>query len=101
MERQSMPLRQATYVPAVSINQITAKHAMGKVFIALATAPDHICGIARRIGYTGNQDNDLAIYRLKVKIGQGSSVVTLPNLFVVEGGMFVDYEEWCLNSKMF
>jgi hypothetical protein len=99
MERQIRPLPQLTYIPAISINQITAKHAMGKVFIVQADAPDRICGIARRIGYTGKQDNDLAIYRLKVKIDQGSSVVTLPNLFVVEGGMFIDYEQWCLNSK--
>jgi hypothetical protein len=94
----SLPSQQV-YAPAVGITRITAKHAMGKVFVTSTEAPDRICGIARRIGYTGKQDNDLAIYRLKVKVESSSQVVTLPKLFVVDGGIFVEYEQWCLRSK--
>jgi hypothetical protein len=90
---------QQVYTPAVGINRITVKHAMGKVFVTSTDDPDHVCGIARRIGYTGKSDNDLAIYRLKVRVEPASQVMTLPKLFVVEGGIFVEYEQWCLNSK--
>ncbi len=88
------------YTPAVGITRITAKHAMGKVFVTSTDAPDRICGIARRIGYTGKQDNDLAIYRLKIKTDPAAPVVTLPKLFVVDGGIFIEYEQWSMRSKL-
>ncbi len=99
MEKPYPPSPQQIYTPAVGIARITTKHAMGKVFVTALNAPDHICGIARRVGYTGKQDSDLAIYRLKVKTDPLSPVTTLPKLFVVEGGVFVDYEEWSMNRK--
>lgn len=94
MRQQQPPLPQKMYVPAFSITQITTKHSLGKVLVAPADLPDHICGVARRIGYTGNRSNDLAIYRLKIKFDDEHNVVTLPGLFVVEDGVFEDYEQW-------
>lgn len=98
-QNDSIP-SQHMYTPAVGITRITAKHAMGKVFVTSTDAPDRICGIARRIGYTGKQDNDLAIYRLKVRSDPSAPVVTLPKLFVVDGGIFVDYEQWSMKSRI-
>ncbi len=94
-QRVSFPL--CTYVPECGITQITTRHMMGKVPVVMANEPDHICGFARRIGYTGKTEHDLAIYRLKVACN--GKVITLPALFVVDGGIFVDYEQWCLAHK--
>ncbi len=84
----------ATYVPFVSISQITARHTMGRVLIAKESEPEDICGIARRIGYTGTRGCDLAIYRLKVKERASDNATTLPMFYVVDDGLFVDYDEW-------
>ncbi len=86
--------RQETYRPAVAITQITARHTMGRVPIALADDPSCVCGMARRVGYTGTHDNDLAIYRLKVRENAEANATMLPTLFVVDGGLFVDYDVW-------
>lgn len=86
---------QQTYISVVAISRITLKHSLYRLPIATADAPDHICGVAQRVGYTGKQDNDLAIYRLKVKTGNNLPVMTLPGFFVLEQGVFVDYEQWC------
>ena len=76
------------------IAQITARHTMGRVLVAFADKPEHVCGVARRIGYTGTDDNDLAIYRLKVKECADDKATTLSTLFVVDGGLFIDYNIW-------
>ena len=86
---------QQTYIPAVAISRITLKHTLYRLPVATRDAPDHICGLAQRVGYTGTKENDLAIYRLKVKIGNHLPVMTLPGFFVLEQGIFVDYEQWC------
>ena len=86
--------RQETYIPTVAIAQITAQHTMGRIPIALADKPECVCGTARRVGYTGVGDNDLAIYRLKVKEDANAHAMMLPMLFVVDGGLFVDYNMW-------
>ncbi len=86
--------RQIKYVPAVSISQITARHMMGRVLVARENDPECICGVARRIGYTGTRERDLAIYRLKVKEHASDNATTLPLLYVVDDGLFVDYDMW-------
>lgn len=55
--------------------------------------------MAQRIGYTGNRDDDLAIYRLKIKPGADLPTITLPGFFVIEDGIFKDYEQWCDSRK--
>lgn len=91
---QEIKGRQETYIPVCAIERITAKHLMGRVPIAQVDKPEKVCGVARRIGYTGTHDYDLAIYRLKVKEHEKSDAIMLPTLFVVDGGSFVDYDEW-------
>lgn len=94
MEKRESNEKQVMYVPAVSILQITTRHTMGRVPIAKKNDPNCICGVARRIGYTGSRACDLAIYRLKVKEHVSDNAMTLPMLYVVDGGLFVDYNEW-------
>ena len=87
-----------TYVPAVSILRATYRKSWNKIPVATTDAPGQICGIAIRVGYTGRLDQDLAIYRLKVRAGQTLPVLTIPGFFVIDQGMFIDYDHW-LNNK--
>lgn len=90
---------QQTYIPIVAISRITLKHSLYRLPVATVDAPDQVCGVAQRVGYTGKQENDLTIYRLKIKTGINLSILTLPGFFVLEQGIFVDYEQWCANSR--
>lgn len=88
------------YVPAVSILRATYRKSWGKIPVATMGAPDQICGLAQRVGYTGKLDHDLAIYRLKVRASQSSPVLTIPGFFVIEEGVFEDYDLWLANHKL-
>src|SRR5579884_729082 len=88
------------YIPAVSILRATYRKSWGKIPVATMDAPDQICGLAQRVGYTGKLDDDLAIYRLKVRIGQLSPVLTIPGFFVIEEGIFEDYDLWLANHEL-
>lgn len=81
-----------TYIPAVSITRATLKHSWGRIPVATTSDPETICGEARRIGYAGKDDGDLALYRLKIKQSQRLPTITLPGLYVLDEGMFRDYE---------
>ena len=83
---------QHTYIPAIAITRATLKHSWNKVPVATVAAPEQVCGEARRIGYTGKLDSDSALYRLKIKQGKGLPTVTLPELYIIENGMFQEYE---------
>ncbi|HTI13053.1 MAG TPA: hypothetical protein VL461_00585 [Dictyobacter sp.] len=82
------------YIPAVSILRATLRYSANKLPVATMNTPDQICGEARRIGYTGKQAHDLALYRLKVRPGKGASTITLPGLYILDDGLFQDYEQW-------
>jgi len=99
MNSQQNKERMETYIPAVAIARITARHTMGRIPIALADKPECVCGMARRVGYTGTRENDLAIYRLKVKEHANANAIMLPTLFVVDEGLFVEYEVWQKKHK--
>lgn len=90
---------QLTYVPAVAITQVTLRHSLQKIPVIVPGEPDRICGVAQRVGYTGNRDEDLAIYRLKVKASEDLPTITLPGFFVIEDGIFKNYEQWCDSRK--
>ena len=94
MMQQEQNITTFTFVPMAKVSRITAKHTLGRLPIATLDAPDCSCGTARRIGYTGNHAQDLAIYRLKVRLGPQTGVTTLPTMYVVDEGKFIDYEEW-------
>jgi hypothetical protein len=83
-----------TYIPAVSINRATLKYSSHKLPVSTLNNPEQLCGEARRIGYTGKSDSDLALYRLKIKTAQNYPTVTLPGLYIIEEGIFQDYEQW-------
>ncbi len=91
MSHELLPASQQTYIPAVTITSATFKHSWGKLPVATTGAPERICGEARRIGYTGKSETDFAIYRLKIKSYQGLPTVTLPNLYIIKDGLFVEY----------
>ena len=83
---------QHAYIPAIAITHATLKHSWNKVPVATIAAPGQVCGEARRIGYTGKLDSDSALYRLKIKQGKGLLTMTLPGLYIIENGMFREYE---------
>lgn len=93
MNGRELAQRERVYIPAVGIMRATLRHSWPKIPIATVASPDHICGEARRIGYTGKTDSDLALYRLKIKLGHGHPTMTLPSLYVVRDGIFQDYEQ--------
>ena len=71
---------------------------MKKITIMTREQPDCMCGVARRIGYTGISRESMAIYRLKV-VSDGK-LITLPLPFIIEGGVFVEYEQWNHSKKI-
>ena len=90
---------QHTYIPSVAIIRATLKYSSNKLPVSTLSNPEQICGEARRIGYTGKLDSDLALYRLKIKMGKEYPTLTLPGLYIIEDGIFQDYEEWRLKAK--
>ena len=56
----------------------TVKHSLRIVPIALFATPEDVCGMARRVGYTGPLETYLAIYRIKLKRRPEREAVTLP-----------------------
>ncbi len=87
-------LAERQYVPVIKDGflELTKARSRKVLSIAYADLPGERCGSALRIGYTGSQDKDKAIYRLKV-MGRDKKFFTLPLLYVLEGGVFVSYEE--------
>lgn len=72
----------------------TGSRSRGKVPVATRHAPGIICGEAHRIGYAGLESNTSPLYRIKIVDGRKRRRVALPNMFVLEQGVFHDYEEW-------
>ena len=65
----------------------------GKIPIATQSDPEKMCGIARRIGYSGSSQNAFALYRLKLYTPRPTIMETLPGYFVLEQGVFRDYTQ--------
>ena len=87
------------YVPSIAISEATFKHSLAKLEVAVLHAPDEICGIAQRVGYTGSKDTDVAIYRLKIRGVRFRSTITLPGFYVIDKGIFTDYELWSKDHR--
>ena len=100
MEPKTQAPAEKIYIPVITLNNATFRYSLSKVQVAKLQAPEQVCGIAQRVGYTGSQDKDLAVYRLKVKSGNNLPTITLPGFFVIENGVFVDYEQWCRNQEV-
>lgn len=84
---------QQTYLPAVIPIVGTLKHSLRKVVLARLEAPNQVCGVAQRVGYTGTRETDLAIYRLRVRQSSDRQAATLPGFFVLEDGIFLAYQD--------
>lgn len=80
------------YIPAIAITRATLKYSWNRIPVAMAQSPEAICGEARRIGYTGKAAHDLALYRLKIKPRGRLPTMTLPGLYIVDAGVFREYE---------
>ncbi len=93
------PVKQTVFVPTPPINRITVKQMLGKISVSPLSSPGDVCGIARRVGYTGKCSDDLATYRLKIRMGSTKVFETLPSVFVVDDGIFVDYDEWLAKQQ--
>jgi hypothetical protein len=94
MNQELLSHSQHIYIPAVAIDCATLKHSWNRLPVATIDSPEHICGEARRIGYTGTTTTDLALYRLKVRAADHIPTMTLPGIYIIEGGQFFDYEQW-------
>jgi hypothetical protein len=99
MDKHQLVPMQQIYIPVIATVSATLRHSLRKLEITTTHMPEQICGIAQRIGYTGNQRQDLAIYRLKVKGKRSFSSITLPGFYIIENGVFVDYEQWQRNTE--
>jgi hypothetical protein len=93
MEQQGIST--AVYMPHTSSRASPLRH----LSIATVTEPEHICGVAERIGYTGKDTQALPMYRLKVIEEGRSDRLMLPFFFVLEKGIFVEYEHWSRTAK--
>lgn len=65
--------------------------------VAFQETPHVICGIARRIGYAGVDTQDPIVYRLMIQTTTRSRKM-LPTFFILEQGIFYEYEEWKLQN---
>jgi hypothetical protein len=94
MDQEVVLQHQQTYIPAIAIRRATLKHSWGRLPVATLSEPKAVCGEARRIGYTGKGDSDLALYRLKIKQADHRPTMTLPELYIIDEGRFLDYDLW-------
>ena len=83
-----------SYIPILLDTSSSQELAPSKTPIATHSAPEQICGMARRIGYTASSRNAFALYRIKAQVDHKNSYVTLPSIFVLVDGIFLDYQEW-------
>ena len=91
IEKQPVAANGQTYVPA----SIPFEQAQRKVPFATSDKPDHICGVAVRVGRVGTRESDPPIYRLKLKTSLASFKTTvLPGFFVLEREVFIPCEQW-------
>ncbi|WP_201394707.1 hypothetical protein [Ktedonobacter sp. SOSP1-52] len=82
------------YTPQLPCNRATVKHSFARIPFSRSDAPGEICGIARRIGYSGSRPDDLALYRLKIDVqpqGKRRRSVMVDGYFVLDHGVFSSF----------
>ena len=100
MDKRADALTHQVFVPTPPVQRITTRQTLGRLQVAPLKQPEAVCGVARRTGYTGKGNEDLATYRLKIKREGSREFMTLPSIFVVENGIFLDYETWHSNQQV-
>ena len=91
---------QQSYIAVLLDTSSSLEHPPSKIPIATRTTPEQLCGKARRIGYTTPYNDALALYRIKTRTDHRSSYVTLPSIFVLAEGVFVDYQQWFSSDRV-
>jgi hypothetical protein len=86
-----LSLFQEQYIPIIPDGQpsLTVTHSWKTLPITRSSAPEQICGSARRVGYSSSQPDALALYRLRVIYRYRS--IMLPGLFAFQDSAFVTY----------
>ncbi len=95
---QLQPFPQQTYILALAQKEQTGP-LRPRVPVATATTPTQVCGGAHRVGYTSTHSNAFAIYRIKASVSKRGGQVTLPSLYVLVNGLFVDYHHWVSSEQ--
>ena len=90
---------QQNYIPVFLDASGSLERPPSKIPIAIRATPKQICGKARRIGYTTVHSNSFALYRIKTQTDHRNSYVTLPSIFVLVEGVFLDYLEWSNSTE--
>ncbi len=96
MSQEELPTMatEQTYIAAACPDYLPFTQSLRKVPLATSDNPDHICGVAQRVVYTGTRASDRPLYRLKLKTSLASfKTAVLPGFFVLEQGIFVPYEQ--------
>jgi hypothetical protein len=86
-----LSLFQEQYIPVIPDGRstLTVTHSWKTLPITRSSAPDEVCGSARRVGYSSSQPDALALYRLRAIYRYRS--IMLPGLFAFQDGAFVAY----------
>ncbi len=86
-----LSLFQEQYIPTIPDGRpyLTVTHSWKTLPISRSSAPEQVCGSARRVGYTSSQPDALALYRLRVIYRYRS--IMLPGLFAFQDGAFALY----------
>lgn len=93
MQQQNNIGALSIYAPANSMNRLSIifQH-LGRLPVIRREQPEHICGIARRIGFIKKHKKRLALYQLKLYQNDWCAIGNvLPELFIVKEGIFVAY----------
>ena len=90
---------QQIYIPVFLDASGSLERTPSKIPIAIRATPGQICGKARRIGYTTVHSNSFALYRIKTQTNHRNSYITLPSIFVLFEGVFLDYQEWSSSNQ--
>ena len=92
MEQQKPMRPQQRYVPAETDLPGEILSLRRRFPIALKNVPEQICGIAYRVGWTSKMKRNQALFRLRLNMDHANyGTATLPNLYILEDGIFVEY----------
>jgi hypothetical protein len=87
--------QQQHYRPTVAfVEKNGVDTSYGRVPLCTCEHPEHVCGIAKKIGYTGREITDRTLYRVKLFTERKLKPVTLPSLFVFDDGLFLELDQW-------
>lgn len=91
-KKQDVPGLQTQYVPAVTDKASEITPLIRRFPIAAQDSPDEVCGIAYRVGWVGQPNDNRMLYRLRLSPRLASyGTATFPGFYLLEKGGFVEY----------